>query len=57
LDDADAAEVLVDFLEDYRHVWPAIAAGMHASAGRRALFVRSVKILAERDLVDDGIPS
>ncbi len=57
LEDADAAAMLVNFLEDYRHVWPEIAASMRESADRRALFERSVLILAEQDGVDDGIPN
>ena len=57
LEDAEAAAMLVNFLEDYRHMWPNIAASMRASAARRALFERSVLILAERDGVDDGIPN
>jgi hypothetical protein len=56
LDDAAAASVLVEFLEAYRHAWTAIAASIHASAGRRALFERGVLILAERDMVDDRLP-
>ncbi len=56
-DEAAAAEVLVEFLEQFRHVWPAIAASLHVSTGRRALFQRSVRILAERDMVDDSIPA
>jgi hypothetical protein len=56
LDDERAADTLVDFLEQYRHVWPSIAASMQASAARRALFVLAVRVLAEKDLVDDDTP-
>jgi hypothetical protein len=55
--DEAAAETLIDYLERYREGWTAIAASMHASAGRRALVERGVQILAQRDMVDDGIPS
>ena len=56
LGDAEAAAMLVAFLEDHRETWQLIVAGMQASAAKRELFERSVLILAERT-GDDGIPS
>jgi hypothetical protein len=47
LPDADAAETLIDFLEDFRHVWPAIVSSMRLTAAKRALVERSILVLAE----------
>jgi hypothetical protein len=57
--DADAAETMINFLEDFRHVWPEIVKSMRlTSAAKRTLVERSVAVLAEReDRVDDGIPN
>jgi hypothetical protein len=43
LEDADAEEMLIDFLEDYRRMWPSVVASMRGD--RRVLIERVVAIL------------
>ena len=54
--DEDAAAMLIEFLEQYRGTWQRIVVTMRLSGAKRALFERSLAVLAERDM-DDGIPA
>jgi hypothetical protein len=49
LEDADAAAMLIEFLEDHKQTWQAIVTSMRESADRRRLFERAVRVLEGKE--------